>query len=51
MVPKVPDFLAELLETIDRPEWMRYANCRGADANLFYPERGGNHDAALAICH
>ena len=31
--------------------WQDYANCRGADADLFFPERGASTRKAKAICH
>ena len=30
--------------------WQDYANCRGADADLFFPERGASTRKAKAIC-
>ena len=30
--------------------WQDYANCRGADADLFFPERGASTRKAMAIC-
>jgi WhiB family redox-sensing transcriptional regulator len=30
--------------------WQDYANCRGADADLFCPERGATTRKAKAIC-
>lgn len=30
--------------------WQDYANCRGADADLFFPERGASTRRAKAIC-
>ena len=30
--------------------WQDYANCRGADADLFSPERGASTRKAKAIC-
>jgi WhiB family redox-sensing transcriptional regulator len=36
----------------DDRSWMRYANCRGSDPELWHPERGANDDvaAAKAVC-
>ena len=31
--------------------WQDYANCRGADADLFFPERGASTRKAKAICN
>ena len=31
-------------------EWQDYANCKGADPDLFFPERGASTRAAKAIC-
>ena len=31
-------------------EWQNYANCLGADADLFFPERGSSTRKAKAIC-
>lgn len=36
---------------IDELSWQDYANCRGADADLFFPERGASTRKAKAICH
>lgn len=33
-----------------RPDWQRWAACRGADAELFFPPRRGSAVAAKAIC-
>ena len=30
--------------------WQDYANCRGADADLFFPERGASTRKAKSIC-
>ena len=30
--------------------WQDYANCRGADADLFFPERGASTRKAKGIC-
>jgi len=35
---------------IDELSWQDYANCRGADADLFFPERGASTRRAKAIC-
>ncbi|MDH5293119.1 MAG: WhiB family transcriptional regulator [Acidimicrobiia bacterium] len=35
---------------IDELSWQDYANCRGADADLFFPERGASTRKAKAIC-
>lgn len=35
---------------IDDLSWQDYANCRGADADLFFPERGASTRKAKAIC-
>jgi WhiB family redox-sensing transcriptional regulator len=31
-------------------EWQDHANCKGANADLFFPERGASTRAAKAIC-
>lgn len=31
-------------------DWQNYANCLGADADLFFPERGSSTRKAKAIC-
>lgn len=36
---------------IDQLSWQDYANCRGADADLFFPERGASTRKAKAICN
>lgn len=42
----------ELIEAlaVDDLAWQDYANCRGADADLFFPERGASTRRAKAIC-
>ena len=35
---------------IDELSWQDYANCRVADADLFFPERGASTRRAKAIC-
>jgi WhiB family redox-sensing transcriptional regulator len=35
---------------VDDLAWQDYANCRGADADLFFPERGASTRRAKAIC-
>ena len=35
---------------VDDLEWQDYANCRGADADLFFPERGASTRKAKGIC-
>jgi WhiB family redox-sensing transcriptional regulator len=35
---------------IDELSWQDYANCRGADADLFFPERGASTRRAKSIC-
>ncbi len=35
---------------LDQLSWQDYANCRGADADLFFPERGASTRKAKAIC-
>ncbi len=43
---------AKLIEAlaVDELSWQDYANCRGADADLFFPERGASTRRAKAIC-
>lgn len=35
---------------IDELAWQDYANCRGANADLFFPERGASTRQAKSIC-
>ncbi len=35
---------------VDLLSWQDFANCRGADADLFFPERGASTRKAKAIC-
>ena len=35
---------------VDELSWQDYANCRGANADLFFPERGASTRKAKAIC-
>ncbi len=35
---------------MDELSWQDYANCRGADADLFFPERGASTRKAKSIC-
>lgn len=35
---------------LDDLSWQDYANCRGADADLFFPERGASTRKAKSIC-
>jgi WhiB family redox-sensing transcriptional regulator len=35
---------------VDQLSWQDYANCRGADADLFFPERGASTRRAKSIC-
>jgi WhiB family redox-sensing transcriptional regulator len=35
---------------VDELLWQDYANCRGADADLFFPERGASTRRAKSIC-
>jgi len=39
-----------LAQLVNRPAWHRQANCRGADPDLFFPERGDRPAQALAYC-
>ncbi|MDP3983918.1 MAG: WhiB family transcriptional regulator [Acidimicrobiia bacterium] len=43
----------KLIEALAKGElaWQDYANCRGADADLFFPERGASTRKAKAICN
>lgn len=34
----------------DADDWMTRGECNGADQNVFFPERGGDHETAKAIC-
>jgi WhiB family redox-sensing transcriptional regulator len=39
-----------LEEFLERPEWMKRAECRGTDTAVFFPERGDSLEPARAIC-
>jgi WhiB family redox-sensing transcriptional regulator len=43
---------SKLIEALalDQLSWQDYANCRGADADLFFPERGASTRRAKSIC-
>jgi WhiB family redox-sensing transcriptional regulator len=43
---------ARLLEVLDTEDlsWHDLANCRGADPDLFFPERGASTRTAKSIC-
>lgn len=43
---------SKLIEALAMGElsWQDYANCRGADADLFFPERGASTRKAKSIC-
>ena len=43
---------ARLLEVLDTEDlaWHDLANCRGADPDLFFPERGASSRTAKSIC-
>ena len=34
----------------DTQQWMKLANCRGMDSNLWFPERGAAPRSAKRIC-
>ena len=42
-----------LMDALNVPDlaWQDLANCRGADADLFFPERGASTRQAKKICH
>ncbi|MGH8874829.1 MAG: WhiB family transcriptional regulator [Acidimicrobiia bacterium] len=40
----------KLFEQLDDLLWQEKANCRGADADLFFPERGASTRKAKEIC-
>jgi len=42
--------LRRALETGDNLAWQDDANCKGANADLFFPERGASTRSAKAIC-
>ena len=44
--------LSKLIEAlaVDELSWQDYGACRGADADLFFPERGASTRKAKAIC-
>ena len=39
-----------LEEFLERPAWMKRAECRGTDTAVFFPERGEPAEPARAIC-
>ncbi len=43
---------SQLLEVLSKQElaWQDLANCRGADPDLFFPERGASTRTAKSIC-
>ncbi len=45
--------LSKLIEAlaVDELSWQDYGSCRGADADLFFPERGASTRKAKAICN
>ncbi|HSL25075.1 MAG TPA: WhiB family transcriptional regulator [Acidimicrobiia bacterium] len=45
--------IGKLIEALamDELSWQDYANCRGADADLFFPERGASTRKAKSICN
>jgi hypothetical protein len=48
---EMPDVDILLAELVNRPAWHRSAACRGADPDLFFPERAdGPPVAALSYC-
>ncbi len=47
----VPDVDVLLAELVNRPAWHQQAACRGADPNLFFPERGQVVRAAVALTY
>ena len=46
--------LADLIEALQNEgidmAWQDFANCRGADPDLFFPERGASTRTAKGIC-
>jgi WhiB family redox-sensing transcriptional regulator len=38
------------IATASRPAWQQRGACRGADPNLFFPERGESVKEAKAVC-
>ena len=44
--------LPKFVEALQLPDlsWQDLANCRGADADLFFPERGASTRTAKQIC-
>jgi hypothetical protein len=44
------DPLDELHRLLARPAWHDQAACRGVGPDVFFPERGGDYDAARAFC-
>lgn len=44
------EYPTTLEELLHRPEWHEWAACRGRGQELFIVERGGNYQAAKALC-
>jgi WhiB family redox-sensing transcriptional regulator len=41
---------SDFFKRFEDPEWMKDAECLGADSNLWFPERGQDTTQAKAIC-
>ena len=50
MAPGVGEELPSLEEVAHRPAWMKRAQCRGEDLDLFFPALGASSTRAKAIC-
>lgn len=46
----ISDLLAALKDEGIDMSWQDFANCRGADPDLFFPERGASTRVAKSIC-
>jgi hypothetical protein len=44
-----PAWTVDLLH-VEAPDWREVAACRGADPEIFFPERGASTEPARAVC-
>ncbi|MGO8860212.1 MAG: WhiB family transcriptional regulator [Acidimicrobiales bacterium] len=50
MEPQVMEEFPTLDDLANRPAWMERGACRGAGADLFFPERGASTRQAKELC-